>query len=74
MWTYDEEAGQHYLHHFRRTQPDLDVANPFVRDEIVKVIGFWLALGVSGFRVDAAPYLVADRPAAFELLRALRAS
>ena len=58
IWTYDEKAGSHYLHRFYRHQPDLNVANPAVRDEIQKVIGFWLELGVSGFRVDAVPFFI----------------
>ena len=58
IWTYDEKAGQHYLHRFYKHQPDLNVANPAVRDEIAKVMGFWLELGVSGFRVDAVPFLL----------------
>ncbi len=57
-WQYDEQAGQYYLHRFYRHQPDLNVTNPRVRDEIVKVMGFWLQLGLSGFRVDAVPYLL----------------
>ena len=58
IWTYDERAGAHYLHRFYRHQPDLNVANPAVRDEIEKVIGFWMELGVSGFRVDAVPFFI----------------
>jgi trehalose synthase len=58
IWTYDEKAGSHYLHRFYRHQPDLNVTNPRVRDEIEKVIGFWLELGVAGFRVDAVPYFL----------------
>ncbi len=58
VWSYDEKAGQHYLHRFYRHQPDLNVANPAVRDEIAKVMGYWLQLGVSGFRVDAVPFLL----------------
>ena len=58
VWTWDERAGQYYLHRFYRHQPDLNIANPAVRDEIAKVIGFWLELGVSGFRVDAVPFLI----------------
>jgi trehalose synthase len=58
IWSWDEKAGQHYLHRFYRHQPDLNVANPAVRDEIAKVMGFWLQLGVSGFRVDAVPFLI----------------
>jgi trehalose synthase len=58
IWTYDEKAGSHYLHRFYKHQPDLNVANPRVRDEIEKAIGFWLQLGVSGFRVDAVPFFI----------------
>ena len=72
-WAYDEVAGQYYLHHFRSEQPDLNLANAAVRDEMVKVMGFWLALGVSGFRVDAVPFLVEGREQAHELMRSMRA-
>ena len=56
-WDYDETAGQYYLHRFYEHQPDLNTADEIVRDEILKVMGFWLELGASGFRVDAAPYI-----------------
>jgi trehalose synthase len=59
-WEFDERAGQFYLHRFYKSMPDLNIANPRVRDEIHKVIGFWLELGLSGFRVDAAPFLIED--------------
>ncbi|SEL23103.1 maltose alpha-D-glucosyltransferase/ alpha-amylase [Blastococcus sp. DSM 46786] len=59
-WAWDEEAGQYYLHRFYSSEPDLNTANPDVRDEIHRIMGFWLELGVSGFRVDAAPYLIGD--------------
>jgi trehalose synthase len=58
IWEFDERSGQYYLHSFYRHQPDLNVANPEVRDQIAKTIGFWLQLGVSGFRVDAVPFLL----------------
>ena len=58
VWTFDADAGQYYLHRFHHHQPDLNVANAEVRDEIAKVIGFWLAQGLSGFRVDAVPFLL----------------
>jgi len=58
VWEKDEKTGQYYLHSFYRQQPDLNIANPRVRDEIAKVIGFWLELGISGFRVDAVPFLI----------------
>jgi trehalose synthase len=58
IWELDERTGQYYLHSFYHHQPDLNVANPVVRDQIAKTIGFWLQLGVSGFRVDAVPFLL----------------
>ncbi|GAB4239750.1 MAG: hypothetical protein Kow00121_66320 [Elainellaceae cyanobacterium] len=60
IWEYDEQAGSHYLHHFYKEQPDLNISNPAVREEIRKIINFWLELGVSGFRVDAVPYLIKE--------------
>ncbi|WP_350275487.1 alpha-amylase family protein [Kribbella sp. HUAS MG21] len=81
LWQYDEQAGQYYLHRFYRYQPDLDIANPEVREEIERVIGFWTAVGLSGFRVDAVPFLLdtagsldaADLPDPHDYLRDLRA-
>lgn len=58
IWEYDEQAGAYYLHRFYKEQPDLNTANPEVREEIRKILGFWLELGVSGFRIDAAPFLI----------------
>jgi trehalose synthase len=72
-WTYDEQAGQYYLHHFLHTQPDLNLSAPAVADEIIKVMGFWLALGVSGFRLDAVPFLIDNREAGCELVERMRA-
>ena len=59
IWERDEKTGEYFLHHFYKTQPDLNVANPAVREEISRTLGFWLQLGVSGFRIDAAPFLFA---------------
>nr|BFF10293.1 hypothetical protein GCM10025699_15960 [Microbacterium flavescens] len=58
LWELDEKTGQYYLHSFYSHQPDLNIANPTVRDEIAKTIGFWLQMGISGFRVDAVPFLI----------------
>jgi trehalose synthase len=58
VWAWDEGVGRWYLHRFYSFQPDLNVGNPLVRDEVRKIASFWLQLGVDGFRVDAAPYLV----------------
>ncbi|MGW3346513.1 alpha-amylase family protein [Nonomuraea rubra] len=58
VWEYDETSRQYYLHSFYRHQPDLNVGNPEVRDEITRILGFWMELGLSGFRVDAVPFLI----------------
>jgi trehalose synthase len=57
-WQHDRRTGAYYLHRFYRFQPDLNIANAGVRDEICKIAGFWLALGASGFRMDAVPFLL----------------
>ena len=57
-WTFDETAKAWFFHRFYDFQPDLNWANPAVRDEIGKVMGFWQQLGASGFRVDAAPFVL----------------
>jgi trehalose synthase len=77
VWELDERSGQYFQHVFYKHQPDLNVANPRVRDEIAKTIGFWLALGVSGFRIDAVPFLIeppegVDLGDPHELLRDLK--
>lgn len=61
LWAFDEKTGQYYLHNFYTEQPDLNVANPAVQQEIAKIIGFWLQLGVDGFRVDAVPFFIETR-------------
>jgi maltose alpha-D-glucosyltransferase / alpha-amylase len=57
-WTWDDVAGQYYFHRFHEFQPDLNTQNPAVRQELKKIMGFWLELGASGFRVDAVPFLI----------------
>jgi maltose alpha-D-glucosyltransferase / alpha-amylase len=79
-WTYDEEAKEWYFHRFYDFQPDLNTQNPAVRAEIKRIIGYWLELGVSGFRVDALPFVISEKgpdagsppPQDFEFLRELR--
>ncbi len=56
-WTKDEQAGQYYWHRFFASQPDLNYDNPNVQDEMLRIMSFWLDLGVDGFRADAVPYL-----------------
>ena len=58
---YDEEARAWYFHRFYDFQPDLNTSNPHVRAEILKIMGFWIQLGVSGFRMDAVPFVIATR-------------
>jgi maltose alpha-D-glucosyltransferase / alpha-amylase len=60
-WTWDEQAHAWYRHKFYRFEPDLNTDNPAVREEIQKIAMFWLSLGVSGFRIDAAPFLIEQR-------------
>jgi maltose alpha-D-glucosyltransferase/alpha-amylase len=57
-WTWSEEAGAWYYHRFYDFQPDLNWRNEQVRAEILRVMGFWTQLGVAGFRVDAAPFVI----------------
>jgi maltose alpha-D-glucosyltransferase/alpha-amylase len=62
-WDYDKAARQYYFHRFYEFQPDLNTANPEVQAEILKIMGFWLQLGVSGFRMDAVPFVIAKKGA-----------
>jgi maltose alpha-D-glucosyltransferase/alpha-amylase len=57
-WTYDDTAGQWYMHRYYDFMPDLNVTEPDVRDEMDKVLGFWLELGVAGFRVDSLQFMI----------------
>jgi maltose alpha-D-glucosyltransferase/alpha-amylase len=62
-WTYDDVAKAYYFHRFYDFQPDLNTANPDVQAEILKIMGFWLQLGVSGFRMDAVPFVISQKGA-----------
>jgi maltose alpha-D-glucosyltransferase/alpha-amylase len=62
-WTRDKVAGEYYFHRFYEFQPDLNTSNPAVQAEILKIMGFWLQLGVSGFRMDAVPFVIARKGA-----------
>ena len=57
-WTRDAKAKAYYYHRFYEFQPDLDMDNPAVRTEVRRIMGFWLELGVAGFRVDAVPFVI----------------
>ena len=56
-WEYDDVRGQYYLHLFARKQPDLNMDNPAVREEVKKILRFWLELGVDGFREDVINFI-----------------
>jgi maltose alpha-D-glucosyltransferase/alpha-amylase len=78
-WTYDKEARLYYFHRFYDFQPDLDTSNPEVQAEILKIMGFWIQLGVSGFRMDAVPFVIGTKGAnvrkpveQYDMLRTLR--
>jgi maltose alpha-D-glucosyltransferase / alpha-amylase len=58
VWKYDDVARAYYFHKFYHFEPDLNVANREVRQEILRIIDCWLAYGISGFRIDAAPVLI----------------
>lgn len=78
-WTRDPVAGEYYFHRFYKFQPDLDTSNPHVQAEILKIMGFWIELGVAGFRMDAVPFVIATKGATvkkpseqFDMLRDFR--
>ncbi|WP_295540088.1 maltose alpha-D-glucosyltransferase [uncultured Thiohalocapsa sp.] len=56
-WTWDPVAGQYYWHRFFSHQPDLNHNNPQVVRAVIRVMRFWLDMGVDGLRLDAIPYL-----------------
>jgi maltose alpha-D-glucosyltransferase/alpha-amylase len=60
-WSYDREAKAWYFHRFYDFQPDLNTWHPKVQAEILKIMGFWLQLGVSGFRMDAVPFVISKK-------------
>ena len=78
-WSFDPVAGAYYWHRFYSHQPSLNYDNPAVRQSILDVVDFWLAMGVDGLRLDAVPYLYAregttceNLPETFDFLRQLR--
>ncbi len=79
-WSHNAKAKAWYFHRFMDFQPELNIANAEVRAEMLKIVGFWLELGVSGFRMDAVPFLIAEDgintrnpKLAYGLLRDIRA-
>ena len=60
-WNHDREAKAWYFHRFYDFQPDLNTSHPEVQAEILKIMGFWIQLGVSGFRLDAVPFIISTK-------------
>jgi maltose alpha-D-glucosyltransferase/alpha-amylase len=78
-WTRDALAKEWYFHRFYDFQPDLNTSNPAVQGEILKIMGFWIQLGVSGFRMDAVPFVISTKGAdvahpreQYDMLRSFR--
>jgi maltose alpha-D-glucosyltransferase/alpha-amylase len=61
-WTRADGVRKYYFHRFHSFQPDLNMENPAVREEVRRIMGYWLALGVAGFRLDAVPFIL-EKPA-----------
>lgn len=59
-WRYEPNTNSYYLHYFSRKQPDLNWENPQLRQEMYDIMKFWLDKGVSGFRLDAFPFIAKD--------------
>src|SRR5690625_223296 len=57
VWEYDEKTGEYYMHVFSRKQPDLNWENPEVRNDLYKMVNWWLDKGIDGFRVDAISHI-----------------
>lgn len=55
-WTWNEERRQFYLHSFDYTMPNLNINNPEVRRELLKISKYWFDLGADGFRLDATTH------------------
>lgn len=56
-WSWDPAAKAYYWHRFYSHQPDLNFDNPAVQQSVLRIMNFWLQLGVDGMRLDAIPYL-----------------
>ena len=56
-WKYDEVRKEYYMHLFAIEQADLNMDNPLVREEVKKILKFWLDLGVDGFREDVITFI-----------------
>ncbi len=79
-WTWDPVANAYYWHRFYSHQPDLNFDNPAVLEEVLRVMRFWLDLGIDGLRLDAVPYLIEregtnneNLPETHDILKRIRA-
>ena len=52
-WEKVPGTDKYYFHMFAKEQPDLNWENPKLRQELYKMINWWLEKGLSGFRIDA---------------------
>ncbi len=80
-WTWDPVAQAYYWHRFFSHQPDLNYDNPEVLEEVLRVMRFWLEMGVDALRIDAIPYLVErdgtsceNLPETHAVIKAMRAA
>lgn len=73
-WQYDEKRGEYYLHLFAVEQPDLNMDNPKVREEVKAIMKYWLDMGVDGFREDVITFISKREglPNGFPLMPAAR--
>ncbi|XP_065210592.1 maltase 1-like [Planococcus citri] len=60
VWKWNDKRKQFYLHQFTTKQPDLNLRNEFVKNELKKILKFWVEKGVAGFRMDAVKFFVED--------------
>lgn len=58
VWTWDETAGKLFYHRFYHFEPELDTSKQEVREELKRILDFWLSFGISGFRLDAASHMI----------------
>jgi maltose alpha-D-glucosyltransferase/alpha-amylase len=78
-WSWDSEAKAYFWHRFFSHQPDLNFDNPRVRRAVLKIMTFWMDMGIDGLRLDAVPYLIErdgticeNLPETHEILKEIR--
>ncbi|MDX3914154.1 MULTISPECIES: alpha-amylase family protein [Olivibacter] len=60
-WEYNHQVNRYYYHTFYHFQPDLNVSNPAVQEEILRILNFWMQFGIFGFRIDAVPHILKNK-------------